>query len=115
MLIECSRCAAVVDAKELGQKSYGPDDYGEPRKYVLLECPQCDSPLLGYSEIEPDIEGHWDFRAATRCWPDPPNDSLHHAIPKEVRKALRDAKRCFNAQVYSAAAVMCGKAIEIIC
>jgi len=114
MLIECNHCSAIVDAKPLGEKSYSPDDYGDPRKFVLLECPKCDSALLGYSEIEPDDEGHWDFRNASRCWPEP-DDSLHRAIPIEVRKALRDAKKCYKAEVYSATAVMCGRAIESIC
>jgi len=115
MLVECNHCSAIVDAKELGEKNYGPDDYGEPRKYVLLECPQCDTAILGYSEIEPDDEGHWDFRSASRCWPEPNADHLHIAIPKEVRKALRDAHKCFQSKVYSATAVMCGRAIEGIC
>lgn len=115
MLVECNHCNAVVDAKELGEKGYGPDDYGEARKYVLLECPKCESTLLGFSEVEPDEYGHWNFHSATRCWPEPNKDSLHQAIPKEVRKALQDAQKCFKAGVYSATAVMCGKAIESIC
>jgi HEPN domain-containing protein len=115
MLIECNHCSAIVDAKELGQKAYGPDDYGDPRKYILLECPQCDSVLLGFSELEPNEEDQWEFKSASRCWPEADNNSLHHAIPKEVTKALKDAQKCFKAGVYSATAVMCGRAIESIC
>ena len=56
VLIECNTCNATVDAKEIGEKGYGPDEQGIPYKYMLLECPVCNSVLLGYSEIEPDSE-----------------------------------------------------------
>ena len=115
MLVECSNCTAKVDAKSLGEKVYHADDYGDPRKYVLLECSQCNGIVLGYSEITPDHDGNWDFRTASRLWPEPDNDTLHHAIPKDVRQALRDARKCFKAGVFSATAVMCGRAIESIC
>ena len=115
MLIECNNCAALVDAKSLGEKAYGADDYGDPRKYLLLECPKCDSALLGYSEVAPDEEGNWDFHEASRCWPEPSSDGLHFAIPRDVRKALRDARKCYKAGVFTATAVMCGRAIESLC
>jgi len=115
VFVECNSCNAIVDAKELGEKTFGPDDYTDPQKYLLLECPKCDSVLLGLSEIERNDEGHWVFHSASRCWPEPSDNSVHHAIPREVRKALKDAQKCFKAEVYSATAVMCGRAIEIIC
>ena len=113
MIIECPHCEAQVDGKILGKKEWGPDDYGYPMKIVLLECPNCDSALLGYSEIEPTQEG-WDWSKPKRLWPDPP-ESLHFSIPREVRRSLQDANKCFKSGLYSACAVMCGRAIEAIC
>lgn len=115
VLIECNTCSATVDAKIIGERVYGPDDRDDPRQIVLLECPVCESPLLGWSELEPTEAGNWGFRTASRIWPVPNNTNLHHTIPEEVRRALTDAKKCFDAGVYTATAVMCGKAIESIC
>ena len=115
MIIECPHCNAFVDAKPLGEKTWGPDEHGnDPRKVVLLECPKCDSALLGHSEIAPDNEGNWDWdNRPTRLWPKPA-EGHHFSIPREVRKALADGRKCFDAGVYSAAAVMAGRAIEAI-
>ncbi len=114
MIIECPHCSANVDGKILGEKAWSADDSGDPRKVVLIECPTCDSALLGYTEIAQMADGEFDWNRPTRLWPKPA-ESLHHTIPREVRKALKDATKCFESSVYSASAVMAGRAIEAMC
>ncbi len=114
MIIECPQCSAFVDGKVLGVKEYGADENGDPRKVVLIECPTCDSALLGFSELCQISNRDWDWSRPTRLWPKPA-ESLHSSIPREVRKALKDATRCFEVGVHSASAVMAGRAIEAMC
>ncbi len=114
MIIECPNCSAFVDGKVLGQKEYGADEYGDPRKVVLIECPTCDSALLGRSEIYQTEDGDWDWSRPTRLWPKAVQ-RIHQSIPSEIGKALKDANRCFEVKVYSASAVMAGRAIEAMC
>jgi HEPN domain-containing protein len=114
MIIECPHCSAFVDGKVLGEKEWSADDYGDPRKVVLLECPTCDSALLGFTEIAQTADGEWDWYRPTRLWPKP-TEPLPHIIPREARKALKDAKKCLDCGVNSAAAVMAGRAIEAMC
>lgn len=113
MLIECPTCEATVRAEVISEKEYPPDDYREPRKYLFMECPGCNHILLGYSEyglITPNEEG---WTGAIRLWPEP-REYFDTSIPRSVRRSLEDARKCLQAKVYTASAVMCGKAIEAI-
>jgi hypothetical protein len=114
MVIECPHCSAFVDGKILGQKEWGPDDEGDPRKVALVECPNCHNVLLGFTEIAPDANGEWDWCRAIRLWPKQAT-RLSSSIPREVRNSLKDARKCFDSEVYSASAVMAGRAIEAMC
>lgn len=107
MLIECHSCEAVVDAEEIctnnAESAFFMDlDVG------LYQCPSCHTCLIG---IKTGEESYPPRRE--RVWPEPKN-KLNETIPKAIRKSLEDAKRCYEAKVYSAAAVMCGKAIEFM-
>ncbi len=113
MIIECPTCEARVDATTLAEKEYPPDDNNEPRKYVFLECPSCKNVLLGYSEWHSEEDyNNWD--RPSRLWPEP-EYVLPKTIPTSVRQSLHDAIKCFKCGVYSATAVLCGRAIEAIC
>ncbi|RRQ22248.1 DUF4145 domain-containing protein [Thiohalobacter thiocyanaticus] len=98
----------------LAEKECPPNDYVEPHKYVFMECPGCSGILLGYSEyamFSPTEEGWAD---PSRLWPEP-REYFDICIPSLVRRSLEDARKCFQARVYTASAVMCGRAIEAIC
>lgn len=118
MFIECNKCNLTLDAPNYCEMSIGPHE-----TLVLLECPKCSSPLLGHSELELVDKGeHYpnegpEFSTATRVWPSPKDNILNLSddIPEDVRKALNEAKICYDAHAYAATAVMCGKAIESIC
>ena len=118
MLIECPDCAARVHGKVLAKREYGPTSEYDPRKYVLLECPSCHEILLGMCDYDiftaydgPEQE-RWSL--PKRLWPDP-QKSYDFSIPQLVRNSLEDAKKRFEAKVYTACAVMCGRALEAIC
>ncbi len=114
MLIDCARCVARVDAKILYNYVYPPSDEGDPYGYFLLDCPSCHEVLLAGAEPDPDPSNQFGWYAVQRLWPEP-KESLDGPIPPLARKALEDAHKCYSAGVYSACAVMCGKAIEAIC
>ena len=107
MLIECHFCEAVVDAKEICTND-AESQFFMDLVVGLYQCPSCHACLVGIRTGEesypPKVE---------RVWPEPKN-KFHESIPTAVRKSLEDAKRCYDAKVYSATAVMCGKAIEFI-
>jgi len=113
MIIECSKCNSNVDGKIIGEHELGIVD-GVPYKIAMLVCPVCKNVLLGESEMIQVGYDDWDWSGAGRLWPDP-NQHIDPCIPANVRRALEDANKCFKAKVYSACAVMCGKAIEAVC
>jgi hypothetical protein len=118
MLLECKECEAIVDAKEIAEHEYstivagiGPDgrkeeiDFGE--RVVLVVCPKCDQPMLAYD----DVTSHGDF---VRIYP-AADRNLHRSVPKPIREAFTEARTCFRAKAFIAAAIMCRKTLEGIC
>ncbi len=107
MLIECHSCEAIVDANELCTND-AESQFITDIVVGLYQCPSCHASLIGIKSGEetypPKVE---------RVWTEPKN-KFHESIPSTVRQSLEDAKRCYDAKVYSATAVMCGKAIEFI-
>ena len=118
MLIECPDCAAKVHSKLLAERVYAPTYQNDPYKCVLLECPSCQGVLLGlcdydiYIAFDGTEQEGWSL--PKRLWPDP-QKSYDVSIPPLVRHSLEDARKCFEAQVYTACVVMCGRALEAIC
>lgn len=114
MIVECGSCEAKVDGKIIGEHELYIDEIGERTKYIFLSCPVCNSPILAGSDlIQVDWE-EYNWTAPNRLWP-APVEHIDFNIPDIVRRALEDGKKCFKAKVYSATAVMCGKAIEAMC
>ncbi len=114
MIVECAECEAKVDGKVLGEHENYIDEIGEHSKVILLSCPVCNSPILAGSDLIQVDYDEYNWTKPNRLWPDP-IQHIDFNIPNIVRRALEDAKKCFQAKVYSATAVMCGKAIEAIC
>jgi hypothetical protein len=119
MLIQCHDCEAVVDAKEIAEHKYEApqgvfwDDGGREGEEItfttrvkLVVCPRCDHPMLAYID---DSMG--DF---FRVYP-PMDRNLHSSVPKPIKVAFTEARTCFHAKAFTAAAIMCRKALEGIC
>lgn len=114
MIIECPHCESKVDGKVKGEVEYRDEDYPFPSKVVLAECPICDSPLLGDSELyQTGIDEH-EWSELHRVWPKQ-ESHVDWEIPEIARNSLIEAKVCFKAKAYSACAVMCGRTIEGVC
>lgn len=116
MLVECPHCDARVHAKILAEREYFPyaeTDEFDPHKIVFLECPSCSNTLLGLSMMS-HVGNDNSWEQPERLWPEP-SRPYDPSVPQLVRSALQDASRCFQAGVFSACAVMCGRAIEAIC
>jgi len=46
----------------------------------------------------------------------PPRDrELHHSVPKTIQQAFTEARICFRAKAFNAAAMMCRRTLEGIC
>lgn len=83
----------------------------------LLSCPVCQTPMLSHSLLRAGQE-HFahsvnSYRSPTRLWPKT-HVALDQSIPGPVRRSIEDARKCYLAGVYSAAAVMCGRALEYV-
>jgi hypothetical protein len=117
MLIECPDCDAKVHGKLIAEKVFEYYDR-ESERFVFLECPGCHKPLLGRSDyIEFETEDGFDSGWTTnlvRLYPQP-HKKLDPLIPHQVIQSLEDARKCYQAKVYTASAVMCGRALEAIC
>jgi len=112
MLIQCSYCQSKVDGRQLGEV----EEQEEEGMYrvVLLECPVCNKALVGL-QFRCQTEYGWEWDDAARVYPEPEKNSGSYAIPVAVRESLQEARRCFGARAFTAAAVMCGRAIEEMC
>lgn len=109
MIIECYHCEAKVDARELGSHFYVDPEI----KVGLYLCPVCESVLVGQSDLVLTRSGESEFTPAQRLWPEP-YQPLDLSIPEPVRRSIEDARKCMQSGVFSAAAVMCGRAIEYV-
>jgi hypothetical protein len=118
MLLECSNCEAIVDAKEVAQHKYidpikWEEDDGTEGEYpfdarvVLVSCPKCNHPMLAYDDE--GTEGEF-----VRIYP-PRDRNLHPSVPEPIRNAFTEARTCFRAKAFVAAAIMCRKTLEGIC
>lgn len=114
VFIACPYCDAKVQAKVLAEREYGPGPDCEPHKYQFVECSQCGSVLVGWAEWEMGEDSDQGWGHLVRQWPEP-DARLHSNIPRIVRRALEEAKRCFGSKSFMACAVMCGRAIEGLC
>ena len=114
MIIECAICEAKVDGKVIGEVETHYPEEGESSKIILLTCPVCKTAILGGSDLIQVDYNDYEWSRPNRLWPEP-TEHLDFNIPQIVRRAIEDGKKCFQAKVYSATAVLCGKAIEAIC
>lgn len=105
VVIDCPHCVVRVKAKVNSWVS------GEP-VFFLVECPSCHNPLFGSSEPYLDEFNNWGWSTAERIWPTPIATDISAAIPQAARRDIKDAQKCLSHGIYSAAAVLCGKALE---
>lgn len=115
MIIECDFCEAKVDGRVIAKKEYLiRHEEAEPTLIYLLQCPVCNSVLVGGSDQIQVSANEYDWTPPNRLWPNP-DERLHSSIPNICRISLTEAHKCYRAKAHSACAVMCGRAIEAVC
>lgn len=114
IVIDYPDCVTKVRADVLSKKEYPPTDDYDPFIIYFLECPGCHRIILGCSDLIQVAIDDYEYDTPNRLWPQP-EKSLDFSIPKSVRSSIEDARSCFQAKVYSACAVMCGRALEALC
>jgi hypothetical protein len=107
IVIDCPRCAVRVKAKHLAFV-HGPDNGA----FFLCQCPSCHDPLFGYALEYQDEWNNWGWDTAERIWPSPSSVEVGPAIPAAARRDIKDAQKCISHGIFSAAAVLCGRALE---
>lgn len=84
----------------------------EEEAYFLAACPTCEQPLFGKAFVFRDEHGDWEWNHAERLWPIPAATEISAAIPEAARRDIKDAQKCLAHGIYSASAVLCGRALE---
>lgn len=109
MLLECERCEAIVDAKELSSYKVWLEKE-LPLRYTFSQCPKCSSPFLAVQEeLAPE---YWDD--PVRIYP-PRDKRVDPSLPPTVKKSYQESLDCFKAKAYTATVIMCRKTLEAIC
>lgn len=108
VVIDCSECRLRVNAQIRGAVHDGESGGA----VVLASCPSCKSPLVGQTGLYQDEQGDWRYEQAERVWPAPASVEVSVAVPESARKDIKDAQKCIAHGIYSAAAVLCGRALE---
>ena len=80
--------------------------------YFLVQCPSCNKPLFGFAINYLDDRDNWCWDNAERLWPTPAATEISSAIPDAARRDIKDANKCLSHGIYSAATVLCGRALE---
>jgi hypothetical protein len=108
VVIDCPDCATRVSAQVRGAVIH--HDTGTA--VVLLKCPECEGPLLGLTHVYENERGDSTYESAERLWPAPSTVELNPSIPDGARRDIKDAQKCLSNGIWSAAVVLCGRALE---
>ena len=113
MILDCPWCEANVSATPVGAVTYFDIDAIEKYRYTLTKCDKCEFPLLAVQDLDEDHDGQESASEPLRVFP-PRNEELSLEVPHGIRQTYNEAWACFRARAYTAAAIMCRKALEIM-
>lgn len=107
ILFDCPKCSARVSARVEGllRPNRRSDDI-----LVLAVCPSCGDGLFGRTYFIPGTDFVNDD--AERLWPAPQAIAVSASVPEASQRDIKDAQKCIAHGIYSAAAVLCGRALE---
>lgn len=113
--MDCDHCQARVAAEHVDHYDARDSDDNQLYRYYFLRCPTCGDPFVAISMClggDPD-DGLY-FDEPERFLPRPEHLDLA-TFPKAIAAAYEEARRCYRAKAFTAAAVMCRKTLEGIC
>lgn len=108
IVIDCPHCTVRANATVRGAVHH----YESDSAVVLAECPSCKSALLGTTQLFQNEHNDWQYEHAERVWPAPTSVDVSSTIPANARNDIKDAQKCIAHGIYSAAVVLCGRALE---
>lgn len=111
MQIDCPDCGRRVAADALHRYTFTNEITGGPHVGLhFVRCPRCTQGLLFRSEEV------WDdaWSEPVLVYPSNP-DGFATGAPGEVLSAMREAQSCLKASAFNASALMCRKALELLC
>jgi hypothetical protein len=106
-VVDCPQCSVRVKADI---KSWVGN--AEDEAYFLVECSSCKQPLFGKAFVFQDEHFNYEWSNAERLWPMPAGTEVSSSIPEAARRDIKDAQKCLSHGVFSAATVLCGRALE---
>jgi len=112
MNVDCQNCGRPVAAEVLAQYDFVDQISGGPhQRLTLVRCPRCDRGLLLRDEEV------WDsaWSVPKVVYPVVSGDPLLSELPSEIRAALNEAYACIRGGAFAASALMCRKALEVLC
>ena len=112
MLVECQNCGRSVAGEVLAQYAFRDQiSGGAHQRLTLVRCPRCTRGLLFRDEEV------WDdaWSVPTLVYPSASDDPIHPELPNDLRAALREAYGCIRGGAFAASALMCRKALEVLC
>jgi uncharacterized protein DUF4145 len=107
MVIDCPTCLVRIKSETKAWVTTEADE-----SYFLLQCPTCRLALFGHAIALQDNYGDWQWETVQRLWPAPSLVEPGPAIPAAARRDIKDAQKCVSHGIYSASAVLCGRALE---
>lgn len=123
MLVECAECdkpvigttrGFVIDTSSIPEEDFDPESVDYPIfRYILVECVKKHGILVTQRDTNEDpYSFNWDD--PLRVYP-VRERQLSTTIPEQLRQIHGEARACFGAQAYTAAAVMAGRTLEATC
>lgn len=106
-VVDCPQCSVRVKADIHTWVGNAEDE-----AYFLVECSSCKNPIFGKAFVYQDEHNNYEWSTAERLWPAPTGTEVSSSIPEAARRDIKDAQKCLSHGIYSAAAVLCGRALE---
>jgi HEPN domain-containing protein len=107
LIVDCPHCMVRVKANAKDWISKDGDE-----TFFLFQCPSCRNPLFGSAYTYQDDWSNHCWTNVERIWPTPSITEVSLSIPEAARRDIKDAQKCLSHGIYSAAAVLCGRALE---
>ncbi|MDX3377734.1 DUF4145 domain-containing protein [Streptomyces sp. ME02-6991-2A] len=109
----CSNCQKPSLATVRGSITEPVDENGPAQILHLTSCQDCGRGLLIAQGIEEGPDGE-EITAPVVAWPSPAG-SVGARVPAALRREYEQARVCYQAQAYTAVAVMVRRTLEGVC
>jgi hypothetical protein len=106
IVIDCPDCQVRVKTKRVGSVPGGDDEV-----FFLVQCPACRGAFFGRTAAFMNDRSHWELSVAERLWPAPLLAEIAPEIPERARRDIKDAQKALSHGIYSAAQVLCSRAL----